>query len=244
MSQNASQLGDPNASVNIPNVGAQIQTRLGIRPQAVNHSEIVFLLFVVDDSRSIHDRHNEQLVRDGYNKVINRVKQKRTKNNILVCCTLLNRGVLYDYSFIDDVPLLDESNYRGRGGTPLYDRTGEALRNLKAKFDEFENTGIDVRTVTVIITDGVDYGSHMETPATVNRRIRLMIADEKHTILGIGIDDGRTDFRQVFVNMGLDPNCVKVPSDNEEEFMQIMEMVSQISVAATQGVNLGGFATP
>jgi hypothetical protein len=98
---------------------------------------------------------------------------------------------------------MDAKNYTPNQGTPLYDQTVVLLGTVLAKSQEFSDNGVPVRTVTLIITDGDDCHSMRHGAKDVAAIAKDMLRMENHIIAAMGIDDGSTDFRKVFQDIGI-----------------------------------------
>jgi hypothetical protein len=134
------------------------------------------------------------------------------------------------------------ANYNPHLGTPLYDQTAVVLGTVVAKAQELQQAGIAVRTVTLIITDGGDYGSTRCKPADVKAIVADMLAQENHIVAAMGISDGTTDFRAVFRSMGIPDKWILTPGNSATEIRRAFAVFSQSAVRASAGVQLGGFS--
>lgn len=234
-------------------MGPAIMAGLGdVRLDDVDAAEVVLVTLLIDDSSSIRFAGNAQAVRDGHNQVLTALKEAKQSGAVLISCRYQNggsgtdRGVLYPYRPLDGAEELTDSNYNPQGGTPLYDQTTVTLTGVAAKMSEFEQGGVAVRAVTVIVTDGDDtYSSR--TAADVQSMVSGMLATEAHIVVGIGIDDGVTDFRQVFADMGIPDSWIFTPGNTPSEIRRVFAVVSQSAARASQTagnfsqVALGGF---
>ena len=236
--------------VNIPDIGEEIQNALGITADDVTASEVTLVTFLVDDSGSIQSAGNEKVVREGYNLIIDTLVQTKQKDSIIVHTKYLNGKVLYPYLPIDQAKRMDGRNYQANGGTPLYDQTVTVLASVLAKAQEFENNGVAVRTITIVITDGEDVHSHKADAKDVKKIVRDMIKKEKHIVAAMGIDDGSTPFRTIFKEMGLDDVWILLPQNTPTEIRAAFALFSQSAVRASQGAASfsktagGGFGNP
>lgn len=239
------------AALNIPDMGADIQAGLGIQPDDVQAQEVTLVAALVDNSTSIRMAGNSQLVRDGHNLILDSLLgTKQGKNGSVLMLTRYFDEILYPFSQLDQVPRLDSSNYDPRTGTPLYDETANLLGTVLAKAQQFEDDGVTCRTVSVIITDGSDQHSrkHFE-PESLQPIVREMLAQERHIIAAVGIDDNYTDFKDIFGRMGLQDDWILTPKNSESEIRRAFAMVSQSAVNASQGgasfsqTAIGGFMT-
>jgi hypothetical protein len=232
-------------ALDINDIGAQIQAGLGVDVDDVTASEVVLVTIMPDDSGSIRFSGNAQAVRGGHNAVLDALSQSKQDDSILIHNRYLNGHVLYPYCALDQAVRMNPQNYDPNEGTPLYDQTLVLLGTVLAKAQEFSDNGVPVRTITLIITDGGDSGSHRGTPAQVKSVIQDMLRAENHIVAAMGIDDGYTDFHQVFTDMGIRQEWILTPGNSTTEIRNSFQLFSQSAVRASQtGANfgnLGGF---
>jgi len=129
---------------------------------------------------------------------------------------------------------MTKKNYQPSLGTPLYDQTVVLLGTVIAKSQEFAESGVPVRSVTLLITDGADAGSCKARAKDVAAIVRDMLQSEQHIVAAMGIDDGTTPFRDVFRAMGIDDRWILTPKSDASEIRQAFRMFSQSAVRASQ----------
>lgn len=236
-------------AIQIIDPGAQIANALGIKVDDVQASEVVLFTLLIDDSGSIRFAGNADAVRDGTNTCFDALQKSKQKDNILVHTRYLNGTILNPYSPLDGAVRLDSSNYNPMGGTPLNDQMIAALATVLAKCQEFKSNGVPCRTVTMCITDGHDESSR-SSASQVAHIVKDMLMQEVHIIAGMGIADGATDFNQVFQEMGIRPEWILTPANNQSDIRKAFNVFSQSAVRASQsaanfsktaGGGLGGF---
>lgn len=239
------------AALDVPDLGAQIQAAMGTPADQVQASEVVLVTIELDDSGSIRFGSNEQVIRDGYNAILDALLATKQKDSIMVCVRYLNKGVVTPYVPLTQAPRLTAANYQASGGTPLYDQSVIALGGVLAKAQEFSSNGVPTRTVTVIVTDGADEGSVKSRPNDVATVVKDMQKAETHIICAMGINDGRTDFIKVFKSMGIDDQWILTPGNSPSEIRKAFAVVSQsvarasqVAGAAFSKAAMGGFANP
>ncbi len=234
-------------ALDVNDIGAQIQAGLGISVDDVLSSEVVLVSIMPDDSGSIRFSGNAQAVRGGHNAVLDALTQSKQKDNILIHNRYLNGFILYPYCPIDQAIRMTPQNYDPNEGTPLYDQTLVLLGTVLAKTQEFSDNGVPVRSVTLIITDGADAHSVRADGKSVASVISDMLRSENHIIAGMGIDDGYTDFRQVFKEMGIRDEWILTPGNSETEIRKAFQIFSQSAVRVSQAAGnlntLGGFGS-
>ncbi|MFH2143403.1 MAG: hypothetical protein ABIJ97_13340 [Bacteroidota bacterium] len=234
--------------LNIPDLGAQIQNALGVSVDDVETSEVVLVTIMPDDSGSIAGAGNEQAIINGHNLVIDALKQSKQSNEVLFHTRYLNGTILNPFCFLDTAKYLDSKNYDPCLGTPLYDSTVFLLATILTKTQDFmESNSVPTRTITLIVTDGEDQHSTYHTIDNVKTIIQDMLKQENHIIAGMGVDNGSTNFKQVFEKMGILDKWILTPGNTESEIRKAFQIFSQSAVQASQGAAnfsraaLGGF---
>lgn len=241
--------GSLSALTNIGDIGNVLQQGMGMQVQDLQASEVVIVTFLVDDSQSIRQAHNEQPMRDGINNCIESLIQSKQQDNIIVRVVYLNGNQLTAYTPLTNVPKMDTSNYRADGCTPLYDESVKTLATVIAKTKDFENNGIQVRTITAICTDGQDYGSRVSDADDVSTIVTDMIGTEKHIVAGIGFNNGSTDFNHIFASMGIPSNWVLTSGASAADIRKAFQVFSRSAASASKSAanfaqtNMGGFGS-
>jgi hypothetical protein len=230
------------ATLDVVDIGAQIQAGLGCTIDDVGSSEVVLVTMMPDDSSSIAHAGNTDAVRDGHNFVLEALAGSKQAGEVLAHTRYLNGHVLTPYTALEHAEKMTPANYRPNLGTPLYDQTVVTLGTVIAKSQELAQAGIAVRTVTLLITDGGDYGSTRCKPADVKAIVDDMLAHENHIVAAMGISDGTTDFKAVFRAMGIPDRWILTPGNSGSEIRRAFAVFSQSAVRASQGAQLGGFS--
>jgi hypothetical protein len=230
------------ASLDLVDVGAQIQAGLGVNVDDVSASEVVLLTMMPDDSSSIASAGNTAAVREGHNLVLEAMASSRQSGEVLVHTRYLNGDVLYPYGALAHAVKMTAQNYRPDKGTPLYDQVMVVLGTVIAKAQELTCAGIAVRAVTLIISDGADCGSVRSRAADVRALVKDLLAQEQHIVAAMGISDGTTDFRRVFEEMGVPDRWILTPAGTASEIRAAFQVFSRSAIAtATRGAIAGGF---
>jgi hypothetical protein len=229
-------------------LGPAIMAQMGnITLDDITTAEALLVTLIVDDSWSIEASGNTQALRDGVNGLIDALQSSKQSASVLVSCRTLNDGLVYPYVMLENAPLLDNNNFRPMGGTPLFRETAVALSAVAAKMAEFEQGGVAARAVTAIVTDGGDNASGRITTNDIKAMVNSLLKTELHIVAGMGIDDGYTDFRAVFQDMGVRDEWVLTPGNTPSEIRKAFQVVSQSAVRASQTAGsfsqtaLGGF---
>ena len=242
--------GSLSALNKVADLGNVIQQGLGIDPSLMPASEVVLVSLLVDDSSSIRFGGNEQSMRDGFNGMKDSLEASKQQDNIIVMTRFVNGKLHCSYVPLIDLEKLTVKNYQGNGGTPLYDETVKLLGTVIAKTKEFENNGIQVRSITLLATDGEDCGSNHSTASDVEKLIKEMLSKEKHIIAAMGFDNGQCDFKQVFTEMGIPDQWQLTAASSASEIRKAFQVFSRSATSASKSAanfataSAGGFGTP
>lgn len=221
--------------LNLPDLGAKIQQGLGVHVDDIPASEVLLVTLLIDDSGSIHGAKNEPLVIEGHNTILQALGESKQRSGVVIHTRYLNGTVLYPYSPLEQAVVMDSRNYSATGGTPLYDETVATLGTVLAKTQEFFDCGVPARSITVLVTDGEDAHSTRHRAREVARIVEDMLRSETHIVAGVGLDNGRTDFRKVFRDMGIEDRWILTPGNTKSEIRQAFRLVSQTAVRTSQG---------
>src|SRR5688572_25436337 len=242
---------DALGALTIGDIGAEIQAGLGVTPDEVPASEVVLVTMMPDDSGSIAAAGAEQAVRDGHNRVLQALRDSKQQDGMLAHTRYLNGHVLFPYRPLADALDMTAANYTACLGTPLYDQSALLLGTVLIKTREFQDAGVPVRSVTLLVTDGEDLASREQTAGSVASIVRDMLRQENHIIAALGISDGTKQmerrFRQVFREMGIADQWILTPANSENEIRRAFQLFSQSAVRASQSAALfsktalGGF---
>lgn len=237
-------------TLSIHDIGSQIEAGLGVSVDQVQASEVVLVTMMIDDSGSIRFSGNTQVVRDGHNEVLKALMASKQNHSMLAHTCYLNGHILFPYiplAVADDLQLkqtgkvtyvpnlelvmMDSCNYDPHLGTPLYDQTAVLLGRVLAKYQEFTESGVAARTVTLIITDGADEGSTHAAAKDVRTLVEDLLG-EHHIVAAMGIDNRQTDFRRVFREMGIRDEWILTPANTNSEIRKAFQMFSQSAAQA------------
>jgi len=230
----------------LTNIGVHFAAALGTPAENVAASEVTLFSILADNTGSLHPFTQEVI--DGQNLCIDSLLGSKQKDSILMH-TRYYDSTLHPYTLLDQATRMDNKNYQARmGHTPMYDGTLELLATTVAKAQEFNGNGVPARTISLIISDGAD-NSSKHKPSEVKTVVDDMLRAEMHIIAAMGIDDGYTDFKLVFKEMGIPDQWILTPGNNASAIRQAFAVVSQSAVRASQGAGsfsqsaLGGFGT-
>ena len=194
---------------------------------------------VVDDSSSISSYGNTESIRRGYNQGLDQYRKDDDGSRQLIVSTLLlNRGWLYAGKSPTEAAHLDRSNYVPGGNTPLFIATEHALEFVSRASDFLTQQGLNVYSMTYILTDGADTSGL--APFSVKPIVSHMQQTGLHIVAGIAVRDGSTKFHQVFTQMGIREEWIKVVEREDGDIVEGMTNASA-TVMRTQTANPDDF---
>lgn len=218
------------ALTNIRDIGEEIQNGLGVPVDQIGASEVVLISLLIDDSGSMDN--NIQAVLDGYDTLIKSLNGAKQQDNIQVMVRYLNKGLVFPFTPLSHAGSI---SYTAGGSTPLFKETATTLGTIITKLQEFEDNGIQARSVCAILTDGGDNASGSTTASDVEKIVKDMLQTEKHIIAGMGFDDGwGTDFNEVFKSMGLKEAWIYTDKSGPSEIRKGFQLMSQSAARASQ----------
>lgn len=227
---------------------------LGQPANNYNRENILLVAALLDDSTSLNvyvhkepntekpvskivphsdPRSNSEAVRIGHNAVIDSLTDSNNPSSVWFHTRYLNGFELNPWNRLEAAKKLDRDNFKPEGGTPLYDEAAVMLRSVITKTQEFKNNWVGVRTATLIVTDGEDSESKVQTPSSVKSIVTDMYSTGIHIVAAMGIYDGRTDFRKVFIEMGVHENLILTPGSTPDEIRKAFGLFGRMASQAT-----------
>lgn len=199
--------------------------------------ELLLVSVLVDDSTSIATDIGE--IRRGYGVMLEVLREESFSVDVRVSARAMNAGLIYPYVALADAPGLTDANYRGSHlapDTPLYLRSLLMLGSVVLKAQDEEDRGVNVRTFTLVITDGEDNRSGNVTAA----QVRAMSTDmlefaTNHIIAGMGVGErDKVDFRDVFSKMGIPGGWILTAGTSVDELRAKFRLIARVlQVAAS-----------
>ena len=136
-----------------------------------NYTHVAILL---DKSGSMREIKNDVI--GGFNQLIEDQKAIPGELTITLVQFDQNLGLQYDvindFSLINDVQLLNESNYVPRGSTPLNDSLAKLVNETGQKLSKMEENNRPERILIVCITDGYENASVEYTKESLKSLIK------------------------------------------------------------------------
>lgn len=232
------------AARHVTNLGQRFNAAMGVAARTVKAREPYAIHFRVDNTLSITEiPQGPQLVCDGVNMVPTNIRNRKAGQSSIMSVSWFN-GTALPYTLIDDFPMLVQGVAKAGpnqllykpdfGRTPLYDNMFDGCVLSIGKVQEFINLNKTARATTVFVSDGANNVTPEHSIKDLLEMITGMRASEQHLIIGVGIDDGYTDFRKLFREVGIEEKWILTPGANSDEIAAAFGAVSQVSGAMSQ----------
>ena len=215
---------------------ARIERIFRGRPAEVLESKLLAVTLVPDNSGSIHQAGIEQAVIDGTNNALDVFRDAPNASEIYVQIVYIDGQILMPWTPAAQTVRLNHDNYVARSDTPLYDTTMAVVGANVALAQLMFELGIPVKTSSLVVTDGEDQGSKFKSPDCASLvRSALGSRRRQHLLGAMGVGAKEEMFREMFLDMGIDPNWICLPGDSIEKLIQFYNGFSRSSVSASQG---------
>ena len=221
--------------VALPDIGSRIRDGLGA--PYTGGGEVLLVSIMADDSLSISMANNEAAVCAGPNLILDALGELDQGADALVHTRYLHGNVLNAYRPNSEALRMGEENYRAdQDNTPLFDQSVVLLGTVFTKAEALAREGVSVRTFSLIVTDGEDTCSQ-RADRDVSWLVQDLALGGNHIVAGMGISNGRTDFRAVFRGMGIPENWVmtaaSTTADIKSKFQTVADAVALAASSET-----------
>jgi len=127
----------------------------GVDAEDLVASDVTLVTVLVDASTSIHTRGLEDAVMRGYGELVSAFVDARERDSVVLALWTFNdeARVVHSYVPVTDATRLDPSNYRGLGGTKLYDTFCDGVLANVAYAERLRAAGTPTRSIVVVLTE-------------------------------------------------------------------------------------------
>lgn len=133
------------------------------------NTNLTELVFILDKSGSMQGLEKDTV--GGFNSMLE--KQKKCEGDALVSAVLFNHDFsrVYDRESLKEIRSMTEADYTVGGCTALIDAMGEEISYITTIHKYIREEDRPVKTVFVIITDGMENASHKYDSDTVKKMV-------------------------------------------------------------------------
>lgn len=193
--------------------------------------DVLLVATLIDDSGSL--KAAAEAVRIGHNAIIKALLESDKPSAIWFHTRYLNGHLLNPWNPLEKAKQMNRHNYQASGGTPLYDETAVILGSTITNAEEFRNNWVKPRTATLLVTDGQDTESKLQTASSVKSIITDMYSTGIHIIAAMGIYNGITDFKKEFIEMGVHDNLILTSGSTPDEIRKAFGLFGKMASHAT-----------
>ena len=161
-------------------------------PEEIQTEQTINIVLVVDVSPSIQGYEDE--LNAGLNEFYETMQKSHVAEQIMVSTLTFNEKVKVVNGF-QPILNINQADFHGHGcATALYDGTLAGLQNALKYRDDLKQSGVQVKTLLFVITDGMDNNSS-NPPYMVKEIIGDLMKDEANMftfdsiLFGVGQDD-------------------------------------------------------
>lgn len=206
-------------------------------PADVDCDEVINAVFVVDVSGSVSSYVDH--LNNAFNDFVQRMQKSHVSNQLFVSIVEFNNNINVKSGFqpIANISPVDFSTSIG-GTTALYDAVKTSLKSALDYRDNLETSGVNVKSLLFVITDGDDNASK-SNPSEVKQQIKDLLREERNyfsftsILFGVG---NEADFTKAQTEMGIE-HLAKIGNSGDDIRKMINFISASISsVSSGQGV--------
>ena len=202
-------------------------------PEEVETEETINIVFAIDVSPSIQSYEDE--LNAGLNEFYETMQKSHVADKVMVSTITFNEKINVENGF-QPIANLNPADYHASGSsTSLYDAVLAALQNAITYRNDLQKSGVTVKTLLFVITDGMD-NSSKESPSLIKDMISDITKDEKNVftfssvLFGIGQEEDY--FKEAQEDMGIQHGAAVGTTGAE-----IRKMINLISSSVTSASN-------
>ena len=166
---------------------------VGVGLDEIMSNEVTLAMNIIDRSGSMHPYAGD-LIRAYNDDYLAALAGSSSADDILVSTILFDDQVdlFHGYLLLGDVPPLTRRRYQPGGSTALYDAVAGGLTNMVLYTQQLRQSGVMVRCLVIVYTDGDDNASR-QTAGAVRRAVRELLKHEIYTLAYVGFKSGGID---------------------------------------------------
>lgn len=225
--------------------GPTMTQAVGVGLDQLGTSEVTLAMNIIDRSSSM-DPYAADLMRAYNDDYLRPLAVSPSADDLLVSTILFDDKVelLHGYVHPADAARLSDAVYRPRGTTALYDAVAGGLTNMVVYSQQLRQSGINVRGIVLVYTDGEDNASRQRAQE-VKRTVVELLAQELYSFALIGFTPPST--RALGFNTGGQADPVRAMADamgfrealsasfSPAELSRLFFLASRSAVMTSQG---------
>jgi len=218
-----------------PPIATQVQAALLRSYSVAKAGKLLLITLMPDDSGSMLGLKQGSVIA-GHKELLEDMKRGPEGKRTMLQTRYLNGRTLNPFGPLDVCLPLSIDNYRCVLGTPLFEQALVMLGTVMAKTEELTSLGVQVRTASLLMTDGLSTESTEENKSTLSAEVASVIKDMRrvgdHIVAGMGFTLSERDmaYRDVFLKMGIESHHI-FPAASREEILRAFRVFRRSAVA-------------
>lgn len=166
--------------------GPTMTQAVGLGLDELESNDITLAMNIIDMSGSMTP-HAQDLMRAYNEDYLEAMRHSPAADDILVSTIVFDNKVelLHGYVSLDDATPLTNAVYAPRGSTALYDAVAGGLTNMVLYSQQLRQSGVSVRCVVIIYSDGEDNASKQRAK-DVKKTVDELLRQELYTFAYVG----------------------------------------------------------
>ncbi|MBK9052818.1 MAG: VWA domain-containing protein [Chloroflexi bacterium] len=239
-------LTDDTMGLVIANLNGPTMTQtVGVGLDQLASNDVTLAMNILDMSGSMYP-FAADLIRAYSDDYLRAMAGSTAADDILVSTVLFDDEVelFHGYVNLKDAPPLTRAVYQPDGSTALYDAVAAGLTNMVLYAQQLRQSGVMVRCIVIVYTDGEDNASKQNASA-VKRAAQELLKHEIYTLAYVGFSTNNmseAELRKQASRIGFPE--VLVAGLSQEALRRIFHLVSvsTVRVSQNQGSTMAVFA--
>ncbi|MDJ0753474.1 MAG: VWA domain-containing protein [Ardenticatenaceae bacterium] len=225
--------------------GPTMTQTVGVGLDELGVTEVTLAMNIIDMSGSMTP-HAADLMQAFNEKYLRMLVASPAADDILISTILFDDRIELLNGFVhpEDADKLTDSTYRPRGSTALYDAIAGGITNTVLYTQQLRQSGISVRTIFLVYTDGQDNTSKQRA-RDIKRTVTELYKQEIYSFALVAFVPPNQ--RSMGFNTGTQPDPVQIMADdlgfreglaanlNPADLGRLFHMASQSTVQVSQG---------
>jgi uncharacterized protein YegL len=210
-------------------------------PEKMEEDEVINVVLAVDVSISMHK--NKEALNKAYSEFVDHFKGSHIAEKLYISRIEFNSSIQTHTGFqpVGQLGPIDFGANMG-GATALYDAVKEGLENAVKYRTDCEDSGVNVKTLLFVLTDGEDNSSASGAATDISDSIKTLLSEERNfasfttILLGLG---NQIYFEEAYNKMGLDH--LAVAGDSAEDIRKMIGFISSSISSVSSGGSIPTF---
>jgi len=210
---------------------------IGTLVDELETDDITIVSIILDSSGSMNQF--EQIVIDSYNKFIMSLRESKQSGSILVSTRSFDstQKILHGFKKVDEINPISGKDYSASGAsTSLYDTLMDALTGAEGYALSLVQSGVRVKRIVVVFSDGDDNSSHKVKSIDVKTVSEGLLKSEMTYLVYVGYQQNQqnqsSDLKKIAAAVGF-PNVLTAKA-TESEIRRTMDLVSKSIIRKSQ----------